>query len=64
VGHKRVGGLEKINRVTIRLTPIITQTRLAQTQTLYFHVVFVSGSRVVSKIDNPTLSLEGAGEKK
>jgi hypothetical protein len=31
----------------------MTRTQLAQTQTLYFRVVFVLGSRVVSKIANP-----------
>jgi hypothetical protein len=33
-------------------------TRLPQTQTLYFRIVFVSGSQVVSKIDNPKLDVE------
>jgi hypothetical protein len=36
--------------------PIMTRTRLPSTQTSYFHVVFVSGSRIVSKIANPTLN--------
>jgi hypothetical protein len=37
-----------------RVDPIMTRTRLAQTQTLYFRVVFMSGSRIVSKIANPS----------
>jgi len=35
----------------------MTQTRLSQTQTLYFRVVFVSSSQVVSKIVNPNQDL-------
>lgn len=36
----------------------MTRTRLPQTQTLYFYVVFVLGSQVVSKIANPTATGE------
>lgn len=35
-------------------TILIGLTRLTQTQTLYFYVMFVSGSRILSKIVNPT----------
>jgi hypothetical protein len=35
----------------------MTQTRLPQTQTLYFRIVFVPGSWDVSKIHKPNLNL-------
>jgi hypothetical protein len=42
----------------------LTQTRLCKTQTLYFRVMFVSGSRVVLKIANEHILRERTEERK
>jgi hypothetical protein len=47
--NKKINGSKSCQN---RVEPISTRIRLYKTQTLFFRVVFVSGSRIVSKITN------------